>query len=78
MRVRPLQQPALEHPVDPLLEAAQLAAFYSQAGSNSVVEVRYTPRRYVNKPRGGAPGLVRLSEFKTLAVRPSADLDRAR
>ena len=60
-----------------LREAAQLAAFYSEARNNALVDVRYTPRRYVTKPRGAAPGLVRLSQFKTIAVAPAADLDRA-
>lgn len=61
-----------------IVEAAQLAAFYSQAGDDTLVEVRYTPRRFVSKPRGSAPGLVRLSEFKTIAVRPSSETDRPR
>jgi predicted ribosome quality control (RQC) complex YloA/Tae2 family protein len=60
-----------------ILEAAQLAAFYSKAGSDGVVEVRYTQRKFVTKPRGAPPGLVRLSEFKSVAVRPAADLQRA-
>lgn len=59
-----------------LREAAQLAAFYSEARNNAVVDVRYTERRFVTKPRGAAPGLVRIAHFKTIAVSPAADLDR--
>jgi predicted ribosome quality control (RQC) complex YloA/Tae2 family protein len=66
-----------EVPHRTVIEAAQLAAFYSDARNDATVDVRYTPRRFVTKPRGAAPGLVRLSRFKTVAVRPAADLDRA-
>lgn len=59
-----------------LLEAAQLAAFYSQAKDDAIVDVRYTERKFVAKPRGAAPGLVRLQRFKSLSVRPSSDLAR--
>jgi len=59
-----------------LLEAAQLAAFYSQAKDEALVDVRYVQRKFVSKPRGAAPGLVRLHRFKTIAVRPAGDLAR--
>lgn len=59
-----------------LLEAAQLAAYFSQAKDDAVVDVRYTERKFVAKPRGGAAGLVRLQRFKSIAVRPSSDLAR--
>jgi predicted ribosome quality control (RQC) complex YloA/Tae2 family protein len=60
-----------------LTEAAQLAAFYSDARGDALVDVRYTPRRFVTKPKHAPPGLVRLGRFKTIAVRPSAEIDRA-
>src|SRR6185369_1266423 len=60
-----------------IVEAAQLAAFYSDARGEALADVRYTPRRFVTKPRGGALGLARIAKFKTVAVRPAADLDRA-
>ncbi|MBK6426300.1 MAG: DUF814 domain-containing protein [Blastocatellia bacterium] len=59
-----------------LLEAAQLAAYFSQAKDDALVDVRYTERKFVGKPRGASPGLVRLQRFKTVAVRPSSDLAR--
>jgi predicted ribosome quality control (RQC) complex YloA/Tae2 family protein len=66
-----------ELPHRTLVEAARLAAFYSKAGQDTLVDVRYTQRKFVSKPRGAAPGLVRLSQFKTIAVTPSAALARA-
>lgn len=53
-----------------LLEAAQLAAFYSDARVQSKAAVNYTQKKFVNKPRGAAPGLVRLASFKTILVVP--------
>lgn len=59
-----------EIPQRTLLEAAQLAAFYSQAKGHPKAAVHYTQRKFVNKPKGAAPGLVRLASFKTLLVEP--------
>ena len=53
-----------------LIKAAQLAAYFSQARNAPKVEVHYTKRKYVTKPRRGKPGLVRLLEFKTIKVEP--------
>ena len=59
-----------EIPQRTLLEAAQLAAFYSDAGRQAKAAVHYTQKKFVNKPRGAAPGLVCLASFKTLLVEP--------
>jgi predicted ribosome quality control (RQC) complex YloA/Tae2 family protein len=53
-----------------LLEAAQLAAFYSSGKSQPKAAVNYTQRKYVHKPRRSAPGLVNLASFKTVLVEP--------
>lgn len=53
-----------------LLEAAQLAAFYSQGKSQPKAAVHYTQKKFVNKPKGAAPGLVSLASFKTILVEP--------
>lgn len=66
-----------EVPHRTLLEAAQLAAYFSQARDDAIVDVRYTERKFVAKPRGAAPGLVRLQRFKSISVRPSSDLARS-
>jgi len=59
-----------------LVEAARLAAQFSQARKDSKVAVNYTQRKFVTKPRGAAPGLVYLSSFRTLLVEPGEDLER--
>lgn len=59
-----------EIPHKTLLEAAELAAFYSDAGSQPKAAVHYTQKKFVNKPRGAAPGLVSLAGFKTILVEP--------
>ncbi|HEX8720983.1 MAG TPA: NFACT family protein [Pyrinomonadaceae bacterium] len=59
-----------------LVEAARLAAHFSQAREDSKVAVNYTQRKFVTKPRGAAPGLVYLSSFRTLLVEPAEDLER--
>lgn len=59
-----------------LVEAARLAAHFSQARKDSKVAVNYTQRKFVSKPRGAAPGLVYLSSFRTLLVEPGEDLER--
>ncbi len=57
-------------PQKTLIEAAQLAAFYSDAREQPKAAVNYTFKKFVNKPRGAAAGLVSLSSFKTLMVKP--------
>ena len=59
-----------EIPQRTLLEAAQLAAFYSQGKTQPKAAVHYTQKKFVNKPRGAAPGLVSLASFKTILVEP--------
>ncbi|HEV2705089.1 MAG TPA: NFACT family protein [Pyrinomonadaceae bacterium] len=59
-----------------LIEAAQLAAHFSQAKRDAKVAVNYTQRKFVSKMKGGAPGLVRLSSFRTLLVEPGEPGER--
>lgn len=59
-----------EIPHRTLIEAAQLAAFYSQGSKQPKAAVHYTLKKFVNKPRGAALGLVRLASFKTILVEP--------
>lgn len=59
-----------------LVEAARLAAHFSQAGKDAKVAVNYTQRKFVSKPRGASPGLVYLSSFRTLLVEPAEELER--
>jgi predicted ribosome quality control (RQC) complex YloA/Tae2 family protein len=53
-----------------LVEAAELAAFYSDAREQQKAAVNYTLRKFVNKPRKAAPGLVSLASHRTIMVRP--------
>lgn len=59
-----------ELPQRTLLEAAKLAAFYSQGRSQPKAAVHYTLKKFVSKPKGWAPGQVRLASFKTIMVEP--------
>lgn len=66
-------------PPKTLLEAAQLAAFYSQGKAQPKAAVHYTQKKFVNKPKGAAPGLVSLASFKTLLVEPNPpEIERSR
>jgi len=53
-----------------LIEAAQLAAYFSQAKQDPKVDVHYTQRKFVAKMKGAKPGLVRLQRFKNITVAP--------
>jgi predicted ribosome quality control (RQC) complex YloA/Tae2 family protein len=63
----PKRQPV---PQGSIIEAAQLAAKFSQAREDTRVAVNYCERKFVTKPKGFAPGQVRLSSFKTVIVAP--------
>jgi predicted ribosome quality control (RQC) complex YloA/Tae2 family protein len=56
-------------PSEVLVDAAHLAAHFSEARDEAVVEVQYTPRRYLRKPKGSAPGLVVVDREKVLVLR---------
>src|SRR5699024_4205672 len=55
---------------DTLIEAAQIAAYYSKAKLSSSVPVDYTVVQHVKKPSGGKPGFVTYDQQKTLYVTP--------
>lgn len=57
-----------------LLEAATLAAYYSKARQSSQVSVDYTPRKFVKKPNGSAPGYVIYSQNRNVLVKPDEAL----
>jgi predicted ribosome quality control (RQC) complex YloA/Tae2 family protein len=59
-----------EIPHRTVIEAAQLAAHFSQANKDPKVDVHYTQRKFLAKPKGAAPGLVRMSSFKNVTVQP--------
>jgi predicted ribosome quality control (RQC) complex YloA/Tae2 family protein len=59
-----------------ILEAAQLAGKFSQASKDSKVAIHYTRRKFLSKPKGAAPGLVRMSTFKSITVEPGENIQR--
>ena len=61
-----------------LVEAAQLAGHFSQANKDPKVDIHYTPRKFVSKIKGAAPGLVRLLRFKTIIVAPRETGERVK
>jgi predicted ribosome quality control (RQC) complex YloA/Tae2 family protein len=65
-----------EIPHRTIIEAAQLAARFSQASEDSKVVIHYTPRKFLSKPKGSAPGLVRLSRFRSITVEPNEGIPR--
>lgn len=65
-----------EIPHRTIIEAAQLAAKFSQAANDTRVIIHYTRRKFLSKPKGAAPGLVRMSSFKSITVAPGETIER--
>ncbi len=65
-----------EIPQRTIIEAAQLAGKFSQASEDAKVVIHYTERKFLSKPKGSAPGLVRLSRFRSIAVEPKEAVPR--
>lgn len=65
-----------EIPHRTVIEAAQLAAKFSKARRDGKVDVHYTQRKFLAKPKGAAAGLVRMSSFRTIIVEPLENVER--
>ncbi|MBI1987589.1 MAG: NFACT family protein [Nitrospinae bacterium] len=63
-----------EVPERTLLEAAQVAAYFSKGKGSTKVPVLYTPAKNVRKPPGAPPGQVTVSSYKSLLVRPEVSI----
>ena len=63
-----------EPPDQTVTEAAQLAAFYSQAREGQNVPVDVTPVRFLKKPNGAKPGMVVYDKYRTVIVTPEEAL----
>jgi predicted ribosome quality control (RQC) complex YloA/Tae2 family protein len=61
-------------PRQTLVEAAKLAAYYSQARTHGKVAVSYTLKKHVRKPRKSPPGLVTIAHEKSIVVTPDKSL----
>ncbi|WP_155287910.1 NFACT RNA binding domain-containing protein [Lacticaseibacillus zhaodongensis] len=57
-----------------LLEAANLAAYYSRSQHSANVQVDYIPVKRIKKPNGAVPGYVIYTGQRTLAVTPDSEL----
>jgi predicted ribosome quality control (RQC) complex YloA/Tae2 family protein len=67
-----------EIPHRTIIEAAQLAGKFSQASGDLKVVIHYTERKFLSKPKGAAPGLVRMSSFRSITVEPKESIERMR
>ena len=56
-----------------ILEAAQIAAYFSKARDSSSVPVDFTKVRHVKKPAGAKPGFVIYEQQQTVYVTPDAE-----
>jgi predicted ribosome quality control (RQC) complex YloA/Tae2 family protein len=56
-----------------LVEAANLAAFYSKAKNSTKVPVDYTARKNVRKPNGAKPGMVIYDTNRTIYIDPNEE-----
>jgi len=65
-----------EIPQRTVIEAAQLAGRFSQASEDTKVVIHYTERKFLSKPKGAAPGLVRMSRFRSITVEPKEAVQR--
>jgi len=65
-----------EIPQRTVIEAAQLAGHFSQAREDTKVVIHYTERKFLSKPKGAAPGLVRMSRFRSITVEPKEAIQR--
>ena len=63
---------------DTIVEAAKIAAYYSQARESGNVPVDYTPVKNVKKPAGGRPGMVIYHVYNTVNVTPDEAFVKAR
>lgn len=59
---------------DVIVEAAQIAAYFSKARNSSSVPVDFTRVRHVKKPAGAKPGFVIYEQQQTVYVTPDEDV----
>ena len=59
-----------EVPIEIILKAAEICAYYSEGKAGDRIEVDYTKRKFVKKPPKSAAGFVTYTDYKTLIVKP--------
>lgn len=63
-------------PAEDLVDAAHLAAHFSDAREETIVDIQHTDRRYLRKPKGSPPGFVVVDREKVLVLRVEPDVLR--
>ena len=61
-----------EIPDDAIVEAAEIAAYYSSAKDGTIVTVDYTDVKNIKKPNGAKPGFVVYYTYYSVNVKPQA------
>lgn len=61
-----------EIPDDAIVEAAEIAAYYSSARSSTLVTVDYTDVKNIKKPNGAKPGFVVYYTYYSVNVKPKS------
>ncbi len=64
-----------EVPDDTITQAAQIAAYHSEAAQGQNVAVDVTPVKQVKKPGGSKPGMVVYYTYRTVYVNPKPNID---
>jgi predicted ribosome quality control (RQC) complex YloA/Tae2 family protein len=57
-------------PKEAIEQAAEIAAYFSEARTQTVAPVSYTPRKFVRKPKGANPGAVIVEREEVMMVKP--------
>ncbi len=70
------QQGGKPFPAPVIEKAAQLAAWYSKRKTDSLCPVLYTPKKFVRKPKGAAPGQVIVEQEKVMLVKPGNPFEK--
>ena len=60
-------------PDSTLLEAANLAGFYSKSRTSTNVPIDFTQRKNIRKPKNAKPGMVIYVKYKTISISPSKE-----
>jgi predicted ribosome quality control (RQC) complex YloA/Tae2 family protein len=63
-------------PGEDLVDGAHLAAHFSDARDETIVDVQHTDRRYLRKPKGSPPGFVIVDREKVLVLRVEREILR--
>ncbi len=61
-------------PDDAIVEAAEIAAYYSSAKDGTIVTVDYTDVKNIKKPNGAKPGFVVYYTYYSVNVKPKSNL----